>query len=106
MIVYNVTVKIENGIRQEWLEWMSSVHIPEVLATGCFVDYRILHLLGQDDSQGTTYAIQYRSPDINTLQLYMDRYAPALQKAHKERYEGKFVAFRTLLQTIEEGIRS
>ena len=36
MLVYNVTVKVNTDIHEEWLEWMKKTHIPEVLATGYF----------------------------------------------------------------------
>ena len=42
MIVYNVTCNVENPMASEWLEWMKTVHIPEVMATGCFVENKIL----------------------------------------------------------------
>ena len=38
MIVYNVTVKIEKDIHDDWLAWMKETHIPEVLKTNLFED--------------------------------------------------------------------
>jgi hypothetical protein len=34
MILYNVTVSVDPEIHDEWLAWMKSKHIPDVLATG------------------------------------------------------------------------
>lgn len=102
MIIYNVTVKIDNTVQEEWLNWMKTVHIPDVLNTGYFQDHQIARVLGQDDSEGTTYAIQYRCKDMKTLQEYSTKAAPALQKATLDRYpNGQLVAFRTLLEVIE-----
>ena len=36
MYIYNVTVSIEKSLADEWLTWMKTIHIPEVLATGYF----------------------------------------------------------------------
>ena len=33
MIIYNVTVKIEHVIANQWLLWLKNVHIPELIAT-------------------------------------------------------------------------
>jgi hypothetical protein len=97
MIQYNVTVVVEPEIHDDWFKWMKEIHIPEVLATGCFTSNKISRLLSPDDGN-ITYSIQYLSPDMATYEKYRDHFAPALQKSHTQRYEGKFVAFRTLLR--------
>ena len=100
MVIYNVTVKIENNVHDEWLHWMKNVHIPEVLATGKFVSHQMAKVL-VDDTDGITYAIQYTCRDMDTLQEYQQQHAPALQRDHAERYRDKFVAFRTLLELVD-----
>ena len=44
MIIYNVTVNIEDSIHDEWLKWIKN-HIPQVLATGKFIDARLTKVL-------------------------------------------------------------
>jgi hypothetical protein len=97
MVIYNVTVNINEEIQHDWLEWMKTVHIPEVMATGCFLDSRMMHLTEPQPEEGLTFAIQYRLKDRQTLDRYFDNFAPALQKAHTKRYLDQFVAFRTIL---------
>ncbi|MFY8191068.1 MAG: DUF4286 family protein, partial [Bacteroidia bacterium] len=59
MIIYNVTINVEDSIHQEWLAWMQEKHLAEVMATGMFSSYKMLKLLSrQEDETGTTYAIQ------------------------------------------------
>jgi hypothetical protein len=36
MIIYNITVNIDDSAHDEWLEWMKTEHIPQVLGTGKF----------------------------------------------------------------------
>jgi len=98
MILYNVTVSLDPSIHADWLEWMKSVHIPEVMATGFFVEHRMCKLLIDDE---ITYAIQYSCESLEKLNEYQEKVAPALQQQHTERYKGKFGAFRTLLEIIE-----
>ena len=102
-LIYNVTVKINLLVREEWLHWMQKEHIPEVMASACFRSYRLLHLEGFDDDEGTTYAIQYTCPSEELFEIYQRDHAPALQKKHLKMFEGKFVAFRTVLTLIAEG---
>lgn len=101
MILYNVTVSIDPAIAEDWLNWMRSNHIPDVMATGCFIESRISRVHGEEEG-GITYAITYLSPSQDKLDEYQLKHAPVLQKDHTERYAGKFAAFRTILSVIEE----
>jgi len=102
MIIYNVTINIIEEEHNNWLEWMKNTHIPNVLKTSCFNDYKIYKLLTlQDDETGITYAIQYTCNTLNELNFYQTNFAPQLQKEHTEKFAGKFVAFRSILETID-----
>ena len=100
-ILYNVTVSVDPDIHEEWLNWMKETHIPEVLATGKFIDNRILRVHGHEEN-GMTYAVQYTCSSRNELDDYFNRFAPALQAAHANKYGSKAVAFRTILEILHE----
>ncbi|MBS1513563.1 MAG: DUF4286 family protein [Bacteroidetes bacterium] len=101
MIIYNVTMSIEESIHNEWLDWMKNIHIPEVLATGLFVESKILKLRSPEPEEGFTYAIQYTLNSMAELDTYQTQFAPALRKKTDEKFGGKFHAFRTILETID-----
>lgn len=82
---------------------MQETHIPEVMDTGMFLEYRMCRLLGMDDDDGITYAIQYFCTDMATFEQYQEKHAPKLQAVHRERFKDKFVAFRTLLEVVDKG---
>lgn len=97
MYIYNVTVNIEEAAHDEWLKWMKETHIPDVMETGMFLGNRMLEVMVEGEN-GRTYSIQYEVKDMETVMLYQQVYAPKLQQEHKDRFEGKFVAFRTMLR--------
>lgn len=99
MYIYNVTVNIDDDIREEWLSWMISTHIPDVMNTGLFTANKLCKVM-VDEESGTTYSIQYTVKDLESFQLYQEMYAPTLQAEHTNRYKGKFVAFRTMLEIV------
>ena len=101
-LIYNVTVKVINEVKDEWLAWMQEVHIPEVMETACFKSFRLLHLEGYDDDEGITYAIQYTCHNTELFEIYQRDHAPGLQKKHQKMFDGKFVAFRTILKLVAE----
>ena len=102
MIVYNVTVKIDLEIAANWLAWMREEHIPEVLATGLFLNYRLLRIVNDEEDDGLTYAVQYTCRDKRTFETYLKDYAQALQAKHRERYNNRYIAIRTLMEVVEE----
>ncbi|GAB5556647.1 MAG: DUF4286 family protein [Schleiferiaceae bacterium] len=100
MYIYNVTVNIDEDIAQDWVQWMSSVHIPEVMATGKFMEAKMSRVMVEEQA-GITYSIQYTVEDMPTLLDYNENHAPALQEKHTSRYKDKYVAFRTVLEVVE-----
>lgn len=100
MIIYSVTVKIEKESETNWVKYMRKDHIPDVMATGCFMEYRFSKLL-MDDPEGTNYSIQYLCQDMETLKKYQDNHAKDLQTEHTEKFKDKFVAFRSLLEVVD-----
>ena len=101
MIIYNVTVNIEDDVHEDWITWMKTTHIPEVMSTGYFLENKIAKVLStQEDETGHTYAIQYTCNSMADLEEYQEKHAPKLQEDHTKRYLGKFVAFRTLLEVV------
>jgi hypothetical protein len=102
MILYNVTVNIEDSVKEDWLKWMKEKHIPDVLNTGMFFENKIFRLLTEDeDAIGVTYAVQYYAESMEKIEEYKNKYAASLQEEHAARYKDKYVAFRTLLELQE-----
>ena len=100
MILYNVTVKVDPDIEQDWLRWMKEEHIPEVMETGLFLDHRFLRMESEEAAPGNTYAIQYWLNNMDDFIRYQNDFAAALQAKHSERYKDKYVAFRTLIKEV------
>jgi len=100
MIIYNVTVKIEKGIMQEWLHWMKQEHIPDLMKTGLFVDYRLCRLLEQDESEGLTYTVQYFCDSMEHYQTYISEHATSMRDKAFKRFGNRFIAFRTVMEVV------
>lgn len=101
MIVYSVTVSLEEAIEEEWLTWMKEVHIPEVMDTGYFKEHRIHKLLEPImEPDRVSYNIWYLCPSLEKLEEYREGLAPGLQKKHLDRYGQQCIAFRTVLEMI------
>jgi hypothetical protein len=100
MIIYNVTLKVEADIADEWVSWMKTEHMTEIIATGLFDDARLSRLLEQDELEGVTYIAQYFCNSMDEYNTYIDKYAEQLRDKAFKRFGGKFIAFRTVMEII------
>lgn len=100
MILYNVTVSVDPEVHEDWLHWMKTKHIPDVLATGLFIENRFLRILSTEEGEAHTYSLQYVARSMEDYERYRQQFAPALQAEHTARYRDRFVAFRTLLEWV------
>lgn len=102
MYIYNVTSNIEASAHVEWLHWMQQTHIPDMLATGKFLNAKMSRVLVEEETGGVTYAVQFTTVDKETLQKYYDEDAPRLREDARKRFADKIVSFRTELEIISE----
>ena len=101
MVLYNVTIGVDKNIEEEWKRWMIDVHIPDVIATGQFVDHKFFKVLSHEDPRSTSFSVQYFAKTMENLDVYQQNFAEKLQQDHQEKFSNKFVAFRTVLQSVE-----
>lgn len=57
MIIYNVTINIDESVHDKWLTWMQQKHIKDVLNTGLFTSARMVKVLVDEEMGGITYSI-------------------------------------------------
>jgi hypothetical protein len=100
MVIYSVTVSIDEEAKQPWLEYMQQHHIPDVMASGCFTGFRFTRVIGTSEERENSFNIQYFANSMKDMHRYQAHYAQALQKEHAERFGSKAVGFRTILEDV------
>ncbi len=94
-ILYEVTVNVGEGSRSEFEKYMVETHIPDVVATGCF-----LGAVFSDCGSGV-YRTSYEAPDRKSVELYFDKYAERLRSEVLRAFpEGVSVAGRAELKVV------
>ena len=101
MIIYNVTINVDENIHDEWLIWIKE-HIPKVLATGKFTEAKLTKVLVEEEMGGTTYSVQYRAKSREALDAYYKEDAEKLRTEGLKKFADKMLAFRTELEIIDE----
>lgn len=101
MVVYNVTVSIDEAVALEWLEWMRKKYVPEIMETGLFKECKLCRVHGEE-AGGLTYAVMYTAFSIEHLENFNEHFEPRLQSMQLEKFKGRYVDFKTMLSVIEE----
>ena len=102
MIIYNVTINVDESIHEEWIRWMQEIHIPEVMATGKFIKALMSEVLVNETLGGITYSIQYTCDSRETLSKYYKEDAQRLRDEVDKRFGNKLGAFRTEMNIVKE----
>ena len=101
MILYNVTLNVDDEIKDDWLKWMKEIHLPEVMATGKFISYGMYKIQNHNENdKSNNYSVQYQANSFSEYEEYSEKYAPALKQKTLEKFGDKVIAFRTLLEKI------
>jgi hypothetical protein len=100
MIVYNISMKVDASVENEWVLWQQQEHIPEIMASGQFADYKFYKLLQEDNDGSVTYIVQYFAASFENYQYYIDHVAPRLRQKALDKWGNKFIAFRFVMQVV------
>jgi len=100
MILYNVTIILDEQIHANWLKWLKNEHLKEIMNTGFFISYRILKVL-DSPNEGITYCIQYIASSIEKYNEYVRTHSNPLQTNAPAEFLNRFVVFGTLMEFIE-----
>lgn len=101
MILYNITIKPDPEISGEYLAWLKEKHVPEIMATGCFTEYRICRMLDLEEGEGTTLVVQYHAPSRESYEKYLRDHAPGLREDAFRTWGDRFLAYRSIMEVVQ-----
>jgi Domain of unknown function (DUF4286) len=100
MIVYNISIQIDPLIENEWVQWQKQEHIPEIMSSAQFTDYKFYRLLEQDETESIFYVMQFFAASESHYKKYIQEYAGNLRQKTFDRWGDKFIAFRTVMEVV------
>ena len=99
MIIYNVTVTLNENIHSRWVEWIRHEHITEVLSTRLFKKAILSRIISNKE---LTYTIAYYAENSSKLESYKKNYSNQLRQKSFEKFGDSALSFRTELEFIDE----
>ena len=101
MFIYNITCKVDISICTEWKRWQLDEHIPEIMSSKLFTDFKFYKLLDQDESEGETYVLQLFFLEKNNYETYINGFAPVLRDKAITKWGNRFIAYRTVMESVQ-----
>jgi hypothetical protein len=98
MTIYSVSITLVGDCEAEWLTWMQSVHIADVLKTGCFRRCMVNRIVEPLVPGEASFVLQYECESADDYEVYRTQFAPRLQAEHTEKFAGRFRGARQLLR--------
>ena len=97
MITYQVKITIQATVETDWLHWMKTQHVPDVIATGLVRSFQILK---PQIEEANTYYFHYQFDHQADFDRYTKEFAPQLRQDVLDKYAKQFEASRQLYDWI------
>ncbi|WP_207422065.1 DUF4286 family protein [Desertivirga brevis] len=100
MVLFNITIIIDDSINDEWLRWINEEFIPEAMSSNLIASKRLLKVL-DSPNEGITYCLQFVLDTIASYQSFQQNQFASLMNKHSINFNNKFVSFNTLMEFID-----
>ena len=100
MILYNLTIKIDTVIENQWLDWMQTEFIPHILNSQRFSDHKLCRLLGLEEADGITFALQLFCKNIQDLESFKKEEESNIQVELLRKFPNQLVFFPTAMEIL------
>lgn len=96
MITYQVKITIDPTVESDWLHWMKTVHVPDVIACGLVRSFQIL----KPTSKEHLYHFHYNFDSHSAFEKYKQEFAPELKEDVLQKYPDLFTSEREIFDWI------
>lgn len=103
MVTYIVHLMVRHEVYSDYVEWLNTEHIPDVLTCPGFLGAEMcLRKGGNMEASSKDVKILYKIKDEEHLKLYMTEYAMKMREKGLEKFPGQFSAHREVwLETTQ-----
>jgi len=101
MIYYEVNLKIDHSIYDDYIAWLKP-HIEEMIKFKGFIDARLLQQTDVNDEQNKHITVLYSLDHQEALQHYLKNHAHHMRDDGIKRFGDKFSATRRVFVVEEE----
>lgn len=101
MIIYNTTFHVEENVHDMFLFFIRDKFVPQAIGSGLLFDARLSHIYKQHDDNGSSYSLQFRVKDIETLNQWVTSTEQVIQAEIVKSFGHKVAGFVTLMEEVD-----
>lgn len=101
MLIFNTTYQVTTNHTENWIQWIKTEHIPFMLKSEVFIEPQITKIVGSEDETGTSFSVQFKINDMDTLVLWHNQYAIEFQDKVSSKFGTEVVFFSTVLELLD-----
>jgi len=98
MMVYEVRVRLDPIVLEDWLTWIVP-HMRQVVGTGCFTSALLERVIDPADDR-PVFSVRYRFDKLTDLRRYEAEHAPALREEGVSRFGPRMSATRSVTEVV------
>lgn len=102
MYIINITFLVSDAASAKWITWLRNEHIPGITATGLFHTPQLTKVLSQEQDGGVSYAVQYRSNNVDNIELWHHKYEQTIKAQCHTLFGDEVLFFSTILEVLSE----
>lgn len=100
MIIFNTTFHVEENVCDDYINFIKEVYIIRAVSSGFMHEPRFARIHAQHEESGSSYSLQFKVKNVDTLNHWYAIEGEALQKEITDRFGNKALGFVTLLEEI------
>lgn len=101
MLIYNMTMNVDESIHLKWKNWVSEHYIPSMLNTKKFSKALVTQVLVNEEMGGLTYSIQFTAPTESHLAAFKETHQAKVESKFQQ-FKGEVVFFSSVLKVVSE----
>jgi len=100
MLIFNTTYHIENERVDDFIRFIIKSYIPKATFSRFLHDPRFTRIFPQHEEPGSSYSLQFRVKDQETLNYWLRTEGELLEEDIRIKFNDKVIGFITILEEI------
>jgi hypothetical protein len=100
MIIFNTTFHVEDEVCDDYIRFIKETYVIRAVNSGFLHEPRFARIHAQHEESGTSYSLQFKVKNVDTLNHWYATEGEILQKELTARFGNKALGFVTLLEEI------
>ncbi len=100
MLIFNTTLHVDDAIEVEFINFLKTFYVPQALQGTLLRQPTLSKIERQHEESGVSYALQFKTNDIDTLSKWVEETGEKLSLEMTKRFGTKVNGFVTLMEEV------